>query len=289
MDDIATLQTVPLFAAMKAEELAEIRQIMRDRAFVPGQVIIREGEPGDSFHVITQGNVEFSTLDAEGKEIVLDKAGAGGWFGELSMLTGDPRSARVRAISTVNTLSLGRDEFMAFLAKNPQAGVQVLIVVGRRLARADELLRKSASRNVNELDEEKMTFGQRIADKFASLMGSWTFIIAQSAILAFWATWNLLPATAKLHWDEYPFIFMNLAMSLQAAYAAPVIMMSQNRSSDKDRLAADIDHAVNLKAEAQTMLILKRLDELEKGMHHLHREQHLLLTGAGRGDGAPTR
>jgi CRP/FNR family transcriptional regulator, cyclic AMP receptor protein len=292
MDDIATLQTVPLFAAMKADELAEIRGIMKDRSFAPGQVIIREGEPGDSFHVITQGNVEFSTLDAEGKEIVLDKAGAGGWFGELSMLTGDPRSARVRAITAVNTLVLGRDEFMAFLAKNPQAGVQVLIVVGRRLARADELLRQSASRNVNELNEEKMTFGQRIADKFASLMGSWTFIIAQSAILAFWATWNLLDVTKRFHWDEYPFIFMNLAMSLQAAYAAPVIMMSQNRSSDKDRMAADIDHAVNMKAEAQTMLILKRLDELEKGMHHLHREQHLLLSGAvnrGAGDGATAR
>jgi uncharacterized membrane protein len=98
--------------------------------------------------------------------------------------------------------------------------------------------------------------------------------------LAFWAIWNLLPFNEKLHFDPYPFIFMNLAMSLQAAYAAPVIMMSQNRSSDKDRLAADVDHQVNMKAEQQTQRILSRLDDVERGMHHLHREQHVLLRNA---------
>ncbi len=281
MDDISALKTVPLFSNLDETELKSVRGIMHECRFAPGQVIIREGEPGDSFHVITKGKVEFMTSDASGREIVLDEAGPGGFFGELSMLTGDPRSARVRAADPTRTLSLDRAGFQNFLMTHPRASIEVLSVIGRRLARADALLRQSASKNVNELEDEKTTFGARIADGFASLMGSWTFIIGQSAILAFWAIWNILPLRiVKFHWDEYPFIFMNLAMSLQAAYAAPVIMMSQNRSSDKDRLAADVDHQVNMKAEQQTQRLLSRLDDLERGMHHLHREQHVLLRSA---------
>ena len=128
----------------------------------------------------------------------------------------------------------------------------------------------SVSRNVNEVADEEQTFGQRIADGFASLMGSWTFIIVQTLILAFWVIINILQATRMIHWDEYPFIFLNLALSFQAAYSAPIIMMSQNRSSEKDRLAAEIDHQVNVKAEVKTGLIISRLDDLERGIHALH-------------------
>ena len=102
-------------------------------------------------------------------------------------------------------------------------------------------------------------------------MGSWNFIIIQSCILAFWVVWNVV--APFFHWDEYPFIFLNLALSFQAAYAAPIIMMSQNRASDKDRLSAEIDHQVNIKAEVKTGLIMARLDDLERSMHFLHHEQ----------------
>ena len=293
MDQIEQLKRVPLFSTMDDQEVAGIHAIMDVNKYAPGQTIFREGELGTHFHVIVEGNVHFVMQDANGEELLLDEAGPGGFFGELSMLTGEPRSARVKAIDAVTTLALDREEFLAFLMKHPHASIDVLTVISRRLYRSDALLRKSVSRNVNEIAEERMTFGQRLADGFAAMMGSWGFIIIQSAILAVWVAWNAFAGYHNSHhpdskpwflWDEYPFIFLNLALSFQAAYAAPIIMMSQNRSSDKDRLAAEIDHRVNMKAEVEIGLIMRRLDDLERGMHHLHHEQCTLIR---HGNGKP--
>jgi uncharacterized membrane protein len=268
MEEIAAIKAVPLFASMSDSDLGEVRRLMSERTFVPGQVVFRQGEPGDSFHVIQHGTVQFLTEDTQGNQIELGEATEGGWFGELSMLTGRGRAVRVQALDSVQTLVLERDDFLNFLKSHPQASLEVLTVLAQRLAQTDEMLRRVASKNVNELEDEKLTFGQRVADGFATMMGSWPFIIIQSILLAAWVTLNIVAWIR--HWDPYPFILLNLALSFQAAYAAPIIMMSQNRSADKDRLAADIDHDVNVKAEAHTLLILKRLDDLERGIHPLH-------------------
>ena len=273
MDDLAILKTVHLFSTMDEQEIAGLRAIMSPADYVQGQVIIREGEEAQHFHVIMDGSVQFYTSDADGNELVLDEAKAGGFFGELSMLTDEPRLIRVKAVTPLRTLMLDRDELHAFLLKHPHAGIDLLTVLAGRLYKTDRLLRQSVSRNVNEVAEKDQTFGQRVADGFASMMGSWTFIIIQTAILIFWVVFNVLQATHAIHWDEYPFIFLNLALSFQAAYAAPIIMMSQNRSAEKDRLAAEIDHQVNVKAEIKTGLIVSRLDDLEREMHALHEQQ----------------
>jgi uncharacterized membrane protein len=120
-------------------------------------------------------------------------------------------------------------------------------------------------KNVNEAVAQSMTFGERASDAFAATMGSWRFIIIQSVMLAIWVALNIT-AYAE-HWDPYPFILLNLALSLEAAYAAPIIMMSQNRQSDKDRLAAEEDYHVNTKAE----------EELKSVMHHLEQQDEMML------------
>ena len=146
MTEIEQLKQVPMFSTMDEQEIAGVRAIMDENSYAPGQVIFREGELGNHFHIITQGNVQFLTSDAAGEEIVLDEASAGGFFGELSMLTGEPRSARVRAVDHVNTLSLDRQEFLDFLITHPHASIDVLTVIGRRLYRSDALLRRSVSK-----------------------------------------------------------------------------------------------------------------------------------------------
>lgn len=266
MDEIEVLKQIPLFSKLDDTELRGVRAIMRSETFAPGRVIIRQGEPGDTFYVIQSGKVQYLSHDASDNEIIIDEAGAGGFFGELSMLTGEPRAVRVRAVEEVSTLTLQRQQFMDFLVKHPHAAIEVLTVLGQRLHRTDILLRQSVSRNVNDVEKEQLTLGQRVADSFAALMGSWPFIIVQSCILFFWVLLNVMAWMNQ--WDPYPFILLNLALSFQAAYAAPIIMMSQNRSADKDRLAAEIDHETNVRAELKTGLILKRLDDLEKAIYH---------------------
>jgi len=289
-DEIATLKSIPLFSTMDDQELRGVRAVMESASFGPGQTIIREGDEGKYFYVILRGNVQYLSSDASGQELVLDEAGPGAFFGELSMLTGEKRLVRVRTQDEVSTLSLDRDQFHDFLLKHPHAAIDVLTAISRRLYTMDKMLRQSVSRNVNEEMEDKKTIGQVIADGFASMMGSWTFIIVQSLILVFWIGINAMGALKIIHWDEYPFTFLNLALSFEAAYAAPIIMMSQNRSADKDRLSAEIDHQVNVKAEIKTGQIMSRLDDMERETHYLHAEllRHIRLHAPPAGNGAPS-
>ena len=179
---------------------------------------------------------------------------------------------RVRAIDAVSTLSLDRKEFHDFVMSHPHSGIDVMTALAHRLYRTDKLLRASVSRNANDVADDRFTIGQKVADQFATGMGSWAFIIIQSVILAFWVAFNAVAVHfGWWAWDPYPFIFLNLVLSFQAAYAAPIIMMSQNRAADKDRLAAEIDHQVNVKAEVKTGLIMNRLDDLERSLHYLHK------------------
>jgi uncharacterized membrane protein len=269
------LREIPLFSEMDEQEVAGIRSIMEELRFKPGQVIIREGELGDLFYVITEGHAEVLIRDANGSDIVLHEAGPGDFFGELSMLTSEPRSARVRAVDHLTALALERDEFFGFLRTHTHAAIDVMVELGGRLRENDAVLRRMASRNVNEVEEEQMTLGQRVADKVADTIGSWPFIIVQTIILTVWIILNGLVLIK--HWDPYPFILLNLMLSFQAAYSGPVIMMSQNRQSDKDRLAAEIDHQVNTKAELEINNLIRRLDELELSAEENHTELKKLL------------
>jgi len=260
--------------------VAGIRAIMDEMKFNPGQIIIREGELGGLFYVVTAGTVQVTIANADGEHIVLQEIDAGGFFGELSMLTSEPRSAQVRALDEVTVLALERQEFFEFLNKKPGAAIDVLIELGGRLHTMDGVLHRMVSRNANDVDEEQLTFGQRIADTVADTMGSWPFIIIQSSILALWITLN---ATAWInHWDPYPFILLNLMLSFQAAYAAPFIMMSQNRQAAKDRIAAEIDHQVNQKAELEVGLLIQRMNDMEQQISENQREIKGLLEKAGK-------
>ena len=269
------LREIPLFSEMDEQEVADIRAIMQEMRFRPGQVIIREGEMGDLFYVITEGHAEVLIRDADGAELILHEVGPGDFFGELSMLTNEPRSARIRAVDSVSTLALERDDFFEFFRTHPHAAIDVMVELGGRLRDNDAILRRMVSRNVNEVEEEQLTVGQRVADKVADTIGSWPFIITQSIILVIWIALNI---TAWInHWDPYPFILLNLMLSFQAAYAGPVIMMSQNRQSSKDRLAAEIDHEVNTKAEFEIGLLVRRIDELERTLDEGQAELKTLI------------
>jgi CRP/FNR family cyclic AMP-dependent transcriptional regulator len=269
------LREVPLFSEMDEQEVAGIRSIMEELKFKPGQVIIREGELGDLFYVITEGHAEVFIRDANGSDVILHEAGPGDFFGELSMLTSEPRSARVRAVEHLTTLALERAEFFEFLRTHTHAAIDVMVELGGRLRENDAVLRRMASRNVNEVEEEQMTLGQRVADRVADTIGSWPFIIIQTVILTIWIILNWIGWVKR--WDPYPFILLNLMLSFQAAYSGPVIMMSQNRQSDKDRLAAEIDHQVNTKAELEINNLIRRLDELEMSVEENHTELKRLV------------
>src|SRR5947209_1780141 len=265
------LSEVKLFELMDDTEREALCALMETQHFEKGATIFAAGDAGDSVYIVRSGNVQVFIENYEGQKIILRENTKGDVFGDISLLDGGPRTATAVAVEESETLSVDRDQLLALITKFPHAGLDLLTVMGRRLRATNELLRTQVARNVNEEEEDVLTFGQRIADKVASFGGSWTFIITFGVFLAIWMTINsyALHALLKMQnkpFDEYPFILLNLMLSTLAALQAPVIMMSQNRQATKDRLQADMDYQVNLKAELEVAQLHSKVDRIYETM-----------------------
>lgn len=280
--DLDLLRTVPLFVDLSTEEIAGLRAVMDECRYAPGQTIIREGEPGDNFQILVEGQARCVVLDAGGEEIMLDEYSCGGFFGELSMLTGAPRSARVKALDSVTTLALDRDEFFHFLREHPAAAINVLTTLGKRLHRTDSLLRSTVSRNVNEVVEEEMTHGEKVTESIANFSGTLKFLVLHILWIGFWLLWNQ-PWFPGFDFDPSPYGLLATVLGLEAIFLSILVLVSQNRQEAKDRIAEEIHHQINTKAEVEIGLILRRLDDLERSIHHSSDEQIELLRRAVNG------
>jgi uncharacterized membrane protein len=268
---MAMLREVKLFALLDDEESESLCSLMETAHFDKGDTVFNAGDAGDSIYIIRSGRVEVYIENYEGHKIILRENEPGDVFGDISLLDGGPRTATAVAVDDTDTLTLDRDQLLELVTKHPHAGLDLLTVMGHRLRATNELLRTQVSRNVNEEEQEMLTFGQRIADKVAAFGGSWTFIISFAVFLTVWMSINSYFLHEMIKWgakpfDEYPFILLNLALSALAALQAPVIMMSQNRQAAKDRLQADLDYQVNLKAELEVAQLHSKVDRIYETM-----------------------
>lgn len=258
---VAMIGEVPIFTLLDDEEREALAEMMNARDFKQAETIFHYGDPGGEIFILRSGRVELFVESTEGEKIVLSENEPGDVIGELSFLDGGPRTATAVASEDTQMLVLDRARLLDFIDKHPHAAMDVLTVIGRRLRATDELLRTQVSRNPNVEEQEMLTFGQRVADKVASFGGSWTFILCFGAVLGIWVILNSTALLAR-HFDPYPYILLNLFLSMLAAVQAPVIMMSQNRQSAKDRLKSDLDFEVNLKAEMEVAHLHRKVDHI---------------------------
>jgi uncharacterized membrane protein len=258
---VTMIGEVPIFGLLDDEEREALAQMMDCRDFKEGEIIFHYGDSGGEIFILRNGSIELFIESMEGEKIVISENEKGDVIGELSFLDGGARTATALAREATQTLVMHRDRLLEFIDKHPHAAMDLLTAVGRRLRATDELLRTQVSRNPNLEEEERLTFGQRIADKVAAFGGSWTFIIIFAVILAVWVVINSTALFAK-HFDPYPYILLNLFLSMIASVQAPVIMMSQNRLSSKDRLKSDLDYEVNLKAELEVAHLHRKVDHI---------------------------
>jgi uncharacterized membrane protein len=259
--DVAMLAEVPIFELLDDSERVGLAKRMDCRDFKAGTVIFDYGDPGGEIYILRSGRVEVYVVNQEGERIVLADNERGDVMGELSFLDGGHRTATAVAREDTQVLTMHRDRLLEFIDKHPHAAIDLLTVVGRRLRATDELLRTHVSRNVNVEAQEQMTLGERVADQVASFGGSWTFILIFAVVMLIWVILNSAALFVR-HFDPYPYILLNLFLSMIAAIQAPVIMMSQNRQAAKDRLQADQDYQVNLKAELEVAQLHSKLDHL---------------------------
>ena len=252
------LRQVPLFALLDDEEAAVLASQVEIKQFAARQRIYKIGDLGGRAYIVVSGMVRVTTVDEDHQEVVVDEPSAGEFFGFASILDETAHQSTATALEETSCIEVDRHDIAILIERKPMAGMDMLAVLGRQFHSSQKLVRVRAARNPNEVIEEKETFSERIADHVASFGGSWTFIISFAIVLITYT--SLSGRLGHQSWDPYPFILLNLFLSMLAAIQAPVIMMSQNRQDKKDRLRGELDYDVNRRAEAEIQGLAHKLN-----------------------------
>jgi uncharacterized membrane protein len=258
---LEALRSVPLFASLDDNAARDLRNLLSEKTVPQNTRLFRQGDDGDAMYLIESGRVRISIRDHDKQELTLAELAQGDFFGEMSIIDGRQRSADARVVEDSRLAVLSRDAFLSFVRTKPDVALEMLSALTDRLRRTDELLRSRVSRNANEEGKARETVADRAADLIAEFGGSWKFIIVSFLAIIFWIvlnSWILVRG-----FDPAPYAMLNLTLAVVAGMQAPIIMMSQNRQGEKDRLRADLDYQVNLKNELSLAEVLRRLDVLE--------------------------
>jgi uncharacterized membrane protein len=255
------LKEVPLFALLDDDEVAVLAGQVEHRKFAPRERIYKIGDAGGRAYVMVRGKVRVTTVDEDQQEVIVDEPSHGEFFGFASMLDSTAHQTNAIALEETECLEVDRNDILTLIQRKPHAGMDMLTVLGKQFHAAQQLVRVRTARNPNEVIEEEATFGERIADTVAGFGGSWTFIIIVLTALAIYSVINIFLGNRA--WDPYPFILLNLFLSMMAAIQAPVIMMSQNRQDTKDRLRGELDYDVNRRSESEIQGLARKLNLLE--------------------------
>src|SRR6266403_2857463 len=266
------LKHVPLFALLDDEETAVLAGQVELKRFAPRQRIYKMGDATGQAYVMVSGRVRVTTLDQDHQEVVIDEPAHGEFFGFASMLEQTPHQTTAIALEESQCLEVDRHDIAVLLQRKPMAGMDMLTVLGKQFHASQQLVRLRANRHPNEIIEKEATFGERIADSVSQFGGSWTFILTFLAVLVIYTIVNI--SLGKSAWDPYPFILLNLFLSMLAAIQAPVIMMSQNRQDTKDRLRGELDYDVNRRAESEIQGLARKLNALDDKIADIHGHLH---------------
>lgn len=270
--DANELRHVPLFALLDEEEAAVLASQVECRKFIPHQRIYKIGDTEGHAYVMMSGKVRVTTVDEDHQEVVVDEPSHGEFFGFASMLEGTPHQTNAVAVEETTCFEVDRGDIAVLLQRKPLAGMDMLTVLGKQFHASQQLVRLRAMRNPNEVIEKDATFGERIADLVAGFGGSWTFIISFLTVLLAYSILSI--SMGKNSWDPYPFILLNLFLSMLAAIQAPVIMMSQNRQDTKDRLRGELDYDVNRRSESEIQGLARKLNALDDKLSDIHEHVH---------------
>jgi CRP/FNR family cyclic AMP-dependent transcriptional regulator len=265
--DPGMLKGVPLFALLDQEETAVLAAQVELKEFSARERIYKTGQPGGQAYVLLSGSVRVTTVDEDHQEVTVDEPAVGEFFGFASMLEQSEHHTSAIALEDSSCIEVSRDDIAVLLERKPQAGMDLLTALSRQLHAAQALVRTRSTRNPNELIEAEATVGERVADHVARFGGSWTFIITFGVLMTIYTTINIALGTKA--WDPYPFILLNLFLSMLAALQAPVIMMSQNRQDTKDRLRGELDFDVNRRAASDIQGLSRKLNLLDEKIDDL--------------------
>jgi CRP/FNR family cyclic AMP-dependent transcriptional regulator len=262
-----TLRKIPLLSRLDRSELELLAEQLELSTYSPRQRIFGKGEKAKAAYLIVSGNVRVTTVDEDNQEVLIARPGPGTLVGLSSMLDESVRQTHASAEEETRCVELSRHHLNNILDNKPLAAFDMLAALAGELSEAQHLIRGRSARPANVVIEESGSAADRLADSVAHFGGSWSFIITCLVTLILYTALNLWLGTRA--WDPYPFILLNLFLSMLAALQAPIIMMSQNRQDQKDRLRSELDFEVNRKAEAELRALSAKVLQLGEGLEDL--------------------
>ena len=260
MDPTPLLRSIELFEGLTDQDLAELGANLQRRQFVAGSMVFSQGDNGDSMYIVESGDINIHLPGDASRRISLKDIARGEYFGELALFDEKPRSASALATTDTVLLELQRRTLEGYLESRPKVALAILRTLSERLRETNTMLSARAAKNVDEEFEKNLTWSDRLADNVAALNGSWAFILFLIGLTIAWCAVNS-GWLIRLPIDPYPFQFFNLALAILVGLQGPLIVMSQNRQSLKDRARADTDFKVNLKNEVNIETLLRELAE----------------------------
>lgn len=258
------LASIKMFELLNEDDRVALAKVIDELKLPQGHTLFQAGDPGDSLFIVQAGEIELFIKDTAGQKIVLTTAGSGDMFGELAMLDSGPRTATALALNDSEVLVLDRDDLILLFQRRPDAALHMLAALSGLTRKADELLRTRVSRNVNEEMEEHSTPLLRIADWIAWFSGSMQFLILNGAWFVVWISLNTIPGL--LTFDPFPFGLLTMIVSLEAIFLSCFVLISQNRQAQKDKVRADIEYDVNIKAELEIAHLHEKTDRMYENM-----------------------
>lgn len=258
------LAGIKMFELLNEDDRVALAKVIDELAVPTGHTLFQAGDPGDALYIVDEGEIELFIKDTAGQKIVLTVAGQGDMFGELAMLDSGPRTATALALTDSDVLVLDRDDLVLLFQRRPDAALHMLAALSGLTRKADELLRTRVARNVNEEMEEHTTPLMRIADWIAWFSGSMQFLIINGAWFVIWIAINTIPGLPQF--DPFPFGLLTMIVSLEAIFLSCFVLISQNRQAQKDKVRADIEYDVNIKAELEVAHLHEKTDRIYENM-----------------------
>lgn len=262
--DPALLEGTAFFQLLDEQERGALAALMEERRFSAGELLFHFGDPGDCAYLVVAGRVEIFGTDATGQKILYTVAEEGDLFGEISLLDGGSRTASARVLDDGQFLILDRDTLLRFLRMKPDAALDLLAVLGRRLRQADSLVLGRVARNANTVIERKLAMPLRVATAIAEFSGSLSFLTLNVVFFAAWVLINTGMVRSLEPFDPYPFGFLTMAVSLEAIVLSILVLLAQNVQAERDRIRGDVEYEINLQAELEVNALHEKVDRLQE-------------------------
>jgi uncharacterized membrane protein len=258
--DAALFRSIPMFEGLAEEDLQLLAASVTPKPYAAGQMIFNQGDRGGEMYIVAEGHVNIHLPGEGSRRVSLKDISRGEYFGELALFDDKPRSASALATTNAVLLELSRETLSKYLERRPRAAMAILRTMAERLRETNAMLSERAAKNVVKEIEENLDWRDRLADRVAELNGSWAFIVGLLSLTVGWTIVNI-PGVLPEPFDGFPYTFFNLLLAILVALQGPLIVMSQNRQTLKDRAQAETDFKVNLKNEVNIETILRELGE----------------------------